>query len=271
MAGAWLQTEWPDLKVYLTSVTDHWATVSINGPRARRVIEKMCGDVDLSDDAFPFMSVRTGTVAGVPARIFRISFAGELSFEVNVDAGYGLHVWDAAMEAGEEFGITPYGTEAMHVLRAEKGYVIVGQDTDGSVTPVDLGVGRMVSRRKDFLGRRSLAMEHLVREDRKQLVGLLTEDDQEVLPEGGTDRRRPVRSRPGADAGPRDFQLLQRQPQALHRDGHRQGRPSPRGRHRARVHRGRAFGPGADREPVVLRPERGEAECRLTARDASPR
>ena len=89
------------------------------------------------------------------------------------------------MEAGEEFGITPYGTETMHVLRAEKGYVIVGQDTDGSVTPVDLGVGRMVSRRKDFLGRRSLAMEDLVREDRKQLVGLLTEDDQEVLPEGG--------------------------------------------------------------------------------------
>ena len=181
----WLQTEWPHLKVYLTSVTDHWATVSINGPRARRVLQKVCDDVDLSDDAFRFMAVRTGTVAGVPARIFRISFAGELSFEVNVNANYGLHVWEAVMEAGEEFGITPYGTEAMHVLRAEKGYVIVGQDTDGSVTPVDLGVGRMVSRRKDFLGRRSLAMEHLVREDRKQFVGLLTEDDQEVLPEGG--------------------------------------------------------------------------------------
>ena len=181
----WLQTEWPDLEVYLTSVTDHWATVSINGPRARRVLEKLCGDVDLSDDAFPFMSVRAGTVAGIPARIFRISFAGELSFEVNVDANHGLRVWEAVMEAGEEFGITPYGTEAMHVLRAEKGYVIVGQDTDGSVTPVDLGVGRMVSRRKDFLGRRSLAMEDLVRDDRKQLVGLLTEDPKDVLPEGG--------------------------------------------------------------------------------------
>ena len=181
----WLQTEWPDMKVYLTSVTDHWATVSINGPRARRVLEKVCGDVDLSDGAFPFMSVRAGIVAGVPARIFRISFAGELSFEVNVEANHGRRVWEAVMEAGDEFGITPYGTETMHVLRAEKGYVIVGQDTDGSVTPVDLGVGRMVSRRKDFLGRRSLAMEDLVREDRKQLVGLLTEDDQEVLPEGG--------------------------------------------------------------------------------------
>ena len=181
----WLQTEWPHLKVYLTSVTDHWATVSINGPRARRVLEKLCGDVDLSDDAFPFMSVRAGTVAGIPARIFRISFAGELSFEVNVDANHGLRVWEAVMEAGEELGIMPYGTEAMHVLRAEKGYVIVGQDTDGSVTPVDLGVGRMVSRRKDFLGRRSLAMEDLARDDRKQLVGLLTEDPKDVLPEGG--------------------------------------------------------------------------------------
>ena len=181
----WLQTEWPDLKVYLTSVTDHWATVSINGPHARRVMEKLCGDVDLSSDAFPFMSVRHGTVTGVPARIFRISFAGELCFEVNVDANDGLRVWEAVMEAGEEFGITPFGTEAMHVLRAEKGYVIVGQDTDGSMTPVDIGVGGMVSRRKDFLGKRSLAMEHLVQEDRKQLVGLLTEDDQEVLPEGG--------------------------------------------------------------------------------------
>ena len=181
----WLQTEWPDLKVYLTSVTDHWATVSINGPHARRVMDKLCGDVDLSKEAFPFMSVRNGTVAGIPARIFRISFAGEMCFEVNVDANYGLRVWEAVMEAGEEFGITPFGTEAMHILRAEKGYVIVGQDTDGSMTPVDIGVGGMVSRRKDFLGKRSLAMEHLAREDRKQLVGLLTEDDQGVMPEGG--------------------------------------------------------------------------------------
>ena len=181
----WLQTEWPDLNVYLTSVTDHWATVSINGPRARRVMEMLCSDVDLSSEAFPFMSVRSGAVAGIPARIFRVSFAGELSFEINVDANYGRRAWEAVMEAGEQFGITPYGTEAMHVLRAEKGYVIVGQDTDGSATPVDIGVGRMVSRRKDFLGKRSLAMEDLLREDRKQLVGLLTEDDQEVLPEGG--------------------------------------------------------------------------------------
>ena len=180
----WLQTEWPDLRVYMTSVTDHWATVSINGPYARRLLGKLCSGVDLSNEAFPFMSVREGVVAGVRARIFRVSFAGELSFEVNVDANYGRHIWEAVMEAGGEFGVTPYGTEAMHVLRAEKGYIIVGQDTDGSNTPDDVGAGRMVSNRKDFLGRRSLIRPDMLREDRKQIVGLLT-DGGEVLPEGG--------------------------------------------------------------------------------------
>ena len=180
----WLQTEWPEMRVYMTSVTDHWATVSINGPYARRLLAKICTGLDLSSDAFPFMSVRDGVVAGVPARVFRISFAGELSFEVNVDANYGRRVWEAVMEAGEEFGVTPYGTEAMHVLRAEKGYVIVGQDTDGSNTPDDMGVGGMVSNRKDFLGRRSLTRSDMLRDDRKQLVGLLT-DGGEQLPEGG--------------------------------------------------------------------------------------
>ena len=152
----WLQTEWPDLKVYLTSVTDHWATVSINGPHSRNVVARRCSDVDLSNDAFPFLSVRVGTVLGVRVRIFRVSFAGELSYEINVNANYGRTVWEATMEAGEELGITPYGTEAMHRLRAEKGYVIVGQDSDGSMTPNDLGMGGMVSKQKDFLGNRSL-------------------------------------------------------------------------------------------------------------------
>ena len=180
----WLQTEWPELKVYMTSVTDHWATVSINGPHARKLLAKLCTGMDLSNDAFPFMSVRHGVVAGIPARVFRISFAGELSFEVNVDANYGRRAWEAVMEAGREFGVTPYGTEAMHVLRAEKGYVIVGQDTDGSNTPDDMGVGGMASKRKDFLGRRSLTRSDMLRDDRKQLVGLLTEGG-EQLPEGG--------------------------------------------------------------------------------------
>ena len=181
----WLQTEWPDMRVYLTSVTDHWATVSVNGPLTRRLMERICEGVDLSPDAFPFMSLRQGKVADVPARIFRISFAGELSFEINVDAGHGLRVWEAVMDAGEDLGVTPYGTETMHVLRAEKGYIIVGQDTDGSVTPLDIGAERMLSGAKDYLGRRSLAMSDLTRPDRKQLVGLLTEDPARLLPDGG--------------------------------------------------------------------------------------
>ena len=182
----WLQTEWPDLKVYLTSVTDHWATVQLNGPDCRKVIAELCDDIDLGNEAFPFLSVRHGTVAGLPARVFRVSFVGELSYEINVNANYGRHVWEAAMEAGAKYGITPFGTEAMHILRAEKGYVIVGQDSDGSMTPADLGMDWIVSKRKpDFLGKRSLSREDMLREDRKQLVGLLTEDPAEVLPEGG--------------------------------------------------------------------------------------
>lgn len=180
----WLQTEWPDLKVYLTSVTDHWANISINGPRSRDLISELCDGIDFSREAFPFMSFREGTVAGVPARVFRVSFSGELAFEINVPANYGLTTWEALIAAGKKYDITPYGTETMHVLRAEKGYVIVGQDTDGSVTPPDLGMNWILSKNKEFLGKRSLFRSDMLRKDRKQLVGLLTEDPEEVLPEG---------------------------------------------------------------------------------------
>ena len=131
------------------------------------------------------MAWREGTVAGVPARVMRISFSGELAYEVNVCANEARHVWEALMAAGAPHGITPYGTETMHVLRAEKGFIIVGQDTDGSVTPVDLGMDWIVAKGKDYIGRRSLSRSDMVRGDRKQLVGLLTDDPKEVLPEGG--------------------------------------------------------------------------------------
>ena len=182
----WLQTEWPELKVYLSSVTDHWSTSAVVGPNSRAVLEKLCTDIDLGPDAFKFMDCRTGTVAGVPARVFRISFSGELSFEVNVDASYGHYMWESLMGAGAEFDITPYGTETMHVLRAEKGFIIVGQDTDGSVSPIDLGMGWAVSMKKafPFLGKRSLARADTARSDRKQLVGLMTQDPAVVLTEG---------------------------------------------------------------------------------------
>lgn len=197
----WLQTEWPHLKVYLTSVTDHWATTAVVGPKSRTVLQKICRDIDFDDAAFPFMSYREGTVAGIRARIMRISFSGERSYEVNVPADQGLRVWEAIHEAGAEFGITPYGTEAMHVLRAEKGYIIVGQDTDGSVTPVDLGLGGMVTASKDCLGKRSLTRSDTAREDRKQLVGLLPDDPRCVLPEGAQVLVGELRSTPAPMAG----------------------------------------------------------------------
>ena len=130
------------------------------------------------------MSWREGEVAGIPARIFRVSFTGELSYEVNVPASFGRALWTACITAGEKYAITPFGTEALHVLRAEKGYIAVGQDTDGTVTPIDLGMAGLVSKRKDFLGKRSLARADMVVPGRRHLVGLLTGDPEEVLPEG---------------------------------------------------------------------------------------
>jgi sarcosine oxidase subunit alpha len=181
----WLQTEWTDLSVYCTSVTEQWAVVAVNGPRARDVVAAAGADVDLSVEAFPHMTFREGTFAAVPARLARVSFSGELAYEVHVAGRYGLHVWEALAAAGEPLGITPYGTEAMHVLRAEKGYVIVGQDTDGTVTPFDLGMSWIVNERKgDFIGHRSFRRADTAREDRKHLVGLLPLEPAALIPEG---------------------------------------------------------------------------------------
>ena len=180
----WLQTEWPDLKVHATSVTEQWATIAVVGPRARDVLRTLAPDLAVEAAEFPFMTVREAVVAGVSARVFRISFSGELAYEINVPTWLGQGIWEAVIAAGEPFGITPYGTEAMHVLRAEKGYPIVGQETDGTVTPIDLGMDWIVSKQKSFVGKRSLARSDTVRDDRKQLVGLLPDDPTELLPEG---------------------------------------------------------------------------------------
>jgi len=180
----YLQTEWPELEVYCTSVTEQFATISIAGPNARRLLAELTGDIDLSPEAFPHMSVREGTVAGIAARVFRVSFTGESAYEINVPASLGLAVWQALMTVGEKYGITPYGTEAMHVLRAEKGFIIVGQETDGSINPHDLGMDWIVSKTKDFVGKRSLTRSDMAKPDRKQLVGILTDDPEIVLPEG---------------------------------------------------------------------------------------
>ncbi|MEM1266424.1 MAG: glycine cleavage T C-terminal barrel domain-containing protein, partial [Pseudomonadota bacterium] len=173
----YLQTEWPELRVWLTSTTEQWAVIAVNGPKAREVIAPLVEGLDLSPEAFPHMSVAETTVAGVPARLFRISFTGELGFEINVPARHGRAVWDKVAAAGADHGITPYGTESMHVLRAEKGYIIVGQDTDGTVTPADAGLSWAIGKKKpDFVGKRSLARPDLVAAGRRELVGLLADD-----------------------------------------------------------------------------------------------
>ncbi len=181
---AWLQTEWPELEVYLTSLTDQFSTIAVAGPKSRQVLQKLDCSLDLSNEEFPFMCVRDAELAGVSVQLFRVSFSGELAFEVNIDSRYAADMWRSIAVAGEEFGMTPYGTETMHVLRAEKGFVIVGQDTDGSVTPVDLRMNWLLSKNKDFLGKRSLSRPDSMRTDRKQLVGLLSEDGATVVSEG---------------------------------------------------------------------------------------
>jgi sarcosine oxidase subunit alpha len=181
----YLQTEWPELKVWATSTTEQWAVIALQGPSARRILGGLVEGVDLSPEALPHMSLSDGRICGVPMQLFRVSFTGELGFEVNVPAGFGPAVWDAIWEAGQAHGITAYGTEAMHVLRAEKGFIIVGQDSDGTATPDDLGLAWAIGKSKpDFVGKRSLARASMAAPDRKQLVGLLTERPDLVLEEG---------------------------------------------------------------------------------------
>jgi len=185
MMEDYLQTEWPDLKVWLTSTTEQWAVIALQGPNARKLIEPFVEGLDISEAAFPHMSVATCSVAGFPARLFRVSFTGELGFEINVPARHGRALWEKLWQAGQQYGITPYGTETMHVLRAEKGYIIIGQDTDGTLTPDDAGLNWAIGKAKpDFVGKRSLSRPDMVAKGRKQLVGLLTDDPKIVLQEG---------------------------------------------------------------------------------------
>ena len=186
------QTEWPELEVWLTSTTEQWAVIAVQGPHARRLLEPLVSGIDLSAAAMPHMSVASGFICGVPTRLFRVSFSGELGFEVNVPSDYGLAVWEAIHAAGADHGITVYGTETMHVLRAEKGYIIVGQDTDGTMTPDDAGVAWAIGKAKpDFVGKRSLARASMNAPSRKQLVGLKTRDPRVVIEEGAQVAERP--------------------------------------------------------------------------------
>ncbi|SFJ53081.1 sarcosine oxidase subunit alpha [Phyllobacterium sp. CL33Tsu] len=181
----YLQTEFPHLDVWLTSTTEQWAVIAVQGPRSREIIAPLVEGIDMSNEAMPHMSVREGKICGVPTRLFRMSFTGETGYEINVPADYGQAVWEAIYERGKPLGLTPYGTEAMHILRAEKGYIIVGQDTDGTVTPQDAGLTWAIGKNKtDYVGIRGLLRRDLVTPGRKQLVGLKTVDPKVVLEEG---------------------------------------------------------------------------------------
>jgi sarcosine oxidase subunit alpha len=180
----YLQTEWPDLRVYLTSVTEQWAVASLCGPNAPAIAADLVEGIDTDPEVFPFMAVKEATVGGIPVRVFRISFTGEVSYEINIPARYGRWLWERVMAVGEPYGLTPYGTEGMHLLRAEAGFIIAGQDTDGTVTPHDLGMSWAVKNSADFIGKRSLSRSDTARSDRRQLVGLTTQDPKAVVPEG---------------------------------------------------------------------------------------
>lgn len=181
----WLQTEWPGRRVFVTSLTEQLSTLAVVGPKSRDVLGELSPGLDLSKEAFPFLAVRRATVADVSdAQIARVSFSGELAFEVSVPWDLGAALWSKVLAAGEPFGIQPYGLEALQVLRSEKGYIIVGQDTEATTTPFDAGLGWLVAREKDFVGKRSFARPALRALDRPQLVGFLPEETSFVLPEG---------------------------------------------------------------------------------------
>ena len=179
----WLQCEWWDWQVYTANLTEQFAQIAVVGPNARKVLDKL-GGMDVSKEALPFMHWADGQIGGFDARVFRISFSGELSYEIAVPASQGAAFWDALMTAGQEFGVMAYGTECLHILRAEKGFIMIGDETDGTIIPQDLGLNWAISKKKaDFLGKRAQERSHMTDAKRWKLVGLETLDGS-VLPDG---------------------------------------------------------------------------------------
>ncbi|MEM1431053.1 MAG: sarcosine oxidase subunit alpha family protein [Pseudomonadota bacterium] len=179
----WLQCEWWDWQVHTLNLTEQYGQIAVVGPQARTVLERL-GGLNVSKDALPFMAWIEGVLAGHPVRVYRISFSGELSYEIAVPAHHALALWEALMEAGAEFGAMPYGTEALHIMRAEKGFIMIGDETDGTVIPQDLGLDWAISKKKDdFLGKRAQERSHMTDPSRWKLVGLETVDGT-TLPDG---------------------------------------------------------------------------------------
>ncbi len=180
-----LQTEWPHLNVYLNSITEQFTTFNISGPKSRDIISKVFTEVDFSNENFPFMTFKTFEYKNTQARIMRASFTGELGYEIYISPKHALGLWELIFEHGKEFDLVPYGTETMHLLRAEKGYVVIGQETDGTVTPIDINFNWMIGKKKkDFIGKRSLKRSDTIREDRKQLVGIIPLNKSQFIEEG---------------------------------------------------------------------------------------
>ena len=181
----YLQTEWPHLQVYVNSITEQFTTFNISGPKSREIISKVFTDVDFSNESFPFMTFKVFNYMNTEARIMRASFTGELGYEIYISPNHGLELWKRIFHHGNALGLIPYGTETMHLLRAEKGYVVIGQETDGTVTPIDINFNWMIGKKKkDFIGKRSLTRSDTSREDRKQLVGIIPLDKSKFIEEG---------------------------------------------------------------------------------------
>ena len=179
----YLQAIWPDLKVQVTSMTEQWSAIAVAGPNSRKVLQKVV-DIDISNEVFPFMGASECVAAGIPkCRLFRISFSGELAFEINVPCDYGRFVWGKIYEAGQEFNIVTYGTETLGNMRIEKGHV-AGPELDGRTTADDLGLGMMMSKKKEFIGKRMAFRESLTASDRKKFVGFVPLDGRTSLKAG---------------------------------------------------------------------------------------
>ena len=179
----WLQCEWFDWQVFTANLTEQYAQIAVVGPKTRKLLGRL-GGMDLSPEALPFMGWAEGELGGHPVRIYRISFSGELSFEVATPASHGLALWQALITAGRDLGVTPYGTEAMHIMRAEKGFIMIGDETDGTVIPQDLNLNWAIGRKKaDYIGKRAQERKHMTDPDRWRLVGLESLDGR-MLPDG---------------------------------------------------------------------------------------
>jgi sarcosine oxidase subunit alpha len=173
------QTVWPELHVHLTSVTDQWAAAAVAGPKSRELLALACDGVDLSNEALPFMGYLETAVAGAPVRIFRMTFSGELAYEVHTPSNFGLHVWKRLLDAGREYEVVPYGTEAMGILRIEKGHVVAAE-LDGRTLPSDFGFDAMQRKEGDYVGRRSLDRPALKKPRRRRFVGLVSENGKHI-------------------------------------------------------------------------------------------